>query len=131
MAQLSQGGPEARTRLRRQAAWRLTERVTDEMTNRLSALPVEVRTRGLTTAVAILVREGGVENSRILRALAEWLGLQPFLKELRLPQNADGPALLSALLDPRVPDGVVLELAEEEALRFLGEAKLLARASKD
>jgi hypothetical protein len=95
---------------------------------RLKGLPVEVRTGGLGTAVAVLLREGGRDSGLLAGMLAEWLLRR---SPRRLPGfddargHADGRRLLELLARA---DALDYRAAQREALALLEQAKLLADA---
>lgn len=97
----------------------------NEAVQRVKSLPVQIRSQGLTVAVAVLLREGGA-SAEIARILAEWLFTGAPVKPLGAGGGAKtGQALLRASVEADRPSYLA---AQREALGLLEELKLLADA---
>ncbi len=128
------GGTVDVTRARQQFAWGCVKDWTKETATRIQGLPVQLRAQGLSTTVAVLLREDRPESRALLRLLAEWLlGASPvrtlFPHTLNAgPPELDGQTLLASCLALELEQQDTYLAAQDDALALLAEAKLLASA---
>lgn len=117
---------------RQRFAWREVRSWDTETARRVQGLPMQIRGQGLTTAMAVLLREDRRPPRRIVDALARWLLVETSLRVLpwepeqgRTPTGRD---LLDVLLRLGGDAHDSYLAAQADALGLSAELKLLASA---
>ena len=120
---------------RQRFAWSHASRWEKQTTTRIQSLPLQIRTQGLSTTVAVLLGEDRQESRDLIRLLAEWLlqesptrTLGKGESEATLDHGPSGKTLLKICFELPIGDQDAYLAAQDDALSLLGEAKLLASA---
>ncbi len=121
-------------RARQRFAWGHVRTWDKNTARRIQGLPVQLRTQGLSTTVAVLLREDRGYSRDLLRLLAEWLltaspnrTLLTSLAQLN-ERVIDGQTLLEVCLELNLDQQDAYLAAQDYALALLADAKLLACA---
>ena len=123
----------ARFAYERVASWR--DEIARDATTRAQGLPIEVRSLGLSTAVAVLLRENRLESHALAQLLCDWLLTESPQRTLSAEQGTPQPPgkrsspstrdLLRASIDA---ERSAYLAAQADSLALLDHVKLLARA---
>lgn len=122
-------------RQRQRYAWERVRYWDAETATRVQSLTVQLRAQGLSTTVAVLLREARPPARKLLDLMAGWLLDASPLQVLepkeghRGQPRLDGMALLECCLSLELAEQSAYLSAQADAMALICEAKLLASAT--